>query len=113
TGTGSRRVSSACVRSRATRARIPESRSPAYLRFEGTGGARGRWTKGTRAVAVDFHEHFGRRFGERPMIPAFRSCRLAILTAACALPLCSAHAQTENPQRTQIPSGPYRIAGTV
>lgn len=47
------------------------------------------------------------------MIPVFRSCRLATLTAACALLFCCAHAQTENPQRTQIPSGPYRIAGTV
>jgi hypothetical protein len=47
------------------------------------------------------------------MIPVFRSCRLATLTAACALLFCCAHAQTENAQPTQIPSGPYRIAGTV
>jgi len=47
------------------------------------------------------------------MIPAFRSCRQATLAAACTLLFCSAHAQTENPQRTLIPSGPYRIAGTV
>ena len=47
------------------------------------------------------------------MISVLRLCRQAILTVACALILCSAHAQTENPQRTQIPSGPYRIAGTV
>src|SRR6202166_3208312 len=47
------------------------------------------------------------------MIPALRSCRQAILTAACALLFGSALAQTDNPERTQIPSGPYRIAGTV
>ena len=47
------------------------------------------------------------------MIPALRLCRHAILTSACALLFCTAHAQTENPQRTLIPSGPYRIAGTV
>ena len=47
------------------------------------------------------------------MMPVFRSCPQAIFTAACALLFCSAHAQTENPQRTLIPSGPYRIAGTV
>jgi 5-hydroxyisourate hydrolase-like protein (transthyretin family) len=47
------------------------------------------------------------------MIPDFRSCRQTILTAACALLFCSAHAQTDGPQRTLIPSGPYRIAGTV
>jgi Carboxypeptidase regulatory-like domain len=47
------------------------------------------------------------------MISAFRSCRQAILTAACALLFCSALAQTESRQRTLIPSGPYRIAGTV
>jgi len=56
------------------------------------------------------------------MIPVLRSCRrssrrsiqcVATLAAVCALLFCSAHAQTENPQRTQIPSGPYRIAGTV
>jgi hypothetical protein len=47
------------------------------------------------------------------MIPVFRSCRQAILAAACALLFCSAHAQTENPQRTLIPSGPHRIAGIV
>ena len=56
------------------------------------------------------------------MIPVFRSRRPSLrrsiqcattLTAACALFFCSAHAQTENPERTQIPSGPYRIAGTV
>jgi protocatechuate 3,4-dioxygenase beta subunit len=47
------------------------------------------------------------------MIPALRLCRPAILTAGCALLFCAAHAQTENPQRTLIPSGPYRIAGTV
>jgi hypothetical protein len=47
------------------------------------------------------------------MIPAFRSCRQAKLTAACALLFWPAHAQTENRQRTLIPSGPYRIAGTV
>ena len=33
--------------------------------------------------------------------------------AACVMLFCFAHAQTENLQRTQIPSGPYRIAGTV
>jgi Carboxypeptidase regulatory-like domain len=38
---------------------------------------------------------------------------MAVFTAAFALLFCSAHAQTENPQRTLIPSGPYRIAGTV
>jgi len=47
------------------------------------------------------------------MMTVFRSCRQAIFTAACALLFCSAHAQTENPQRTLIPSGPYRITGTV
>ena len=36
---------------------------------------------------------------------------MAVLAAACAVLFCSARAQTEN--RTQIPSGPYRIAGTV
>jgi hypothetical protein len=36
---------------------------------------------------------------------------MAVLAAACAVLFCSAQAQTEN--RTQIPSGPYRIAGTV
>jgi len=47
------------------------------------------------------------------MISVVRSCRQAILTAACALLFCSAHAQTESRQRSLIPSGPYRIAGTV
>ena len=47
------------------------------------------------------------------MMSVFRACRQAILTAACALFFCSAHAQTENPPPTLIPSGPYRIAGMV
>jgi hypothetical protein len=38
---------------------------------------------------------------------------VATLAAACAPLCCAAHAQTENLQRTLIPSGPYRIAGTV
>jgi len=39
--------------------------------------------------------------------------RLAIVGAACAALFYSAHAQVENSLRTPIPSGPYRIAGTV
>ena len=42
-----------------------------------------------------------------------RSRCLAILAAACVALFCSAQAQKEDSQRTQIPSGPYRIAGTV
>jgi 5-hydroxyisourate hydrolase-like protein (transthyretin family) len=38
---------------------------------------------------------------------------VAILTTVYALLSYSALAQTDGPQRTQIPSGPYRIAGTV
>ena len=68
------------------------------------------------------------------MIPVLRSCRrslqppmrrsfrrsfrrsircVAILTTVYALLSYSALAQTDGPQRTLIPSGPYRIAGTV
>ncbi len=54
-------------------------------------------------------------------MPTFRSFQrsiqrsrcLAVLAAACVVLFCSAQAQTEDSQRTQIPSGPYRIAGTV
>lgn len=47
-------------------------------------------------------------------MPFLRTIRcLAVLAAACAALFGSAHAQVENPERTQIPSGPYRIAGTV
>ncbi len=38
---------------------------------------------------------------------------MAILTTVYALLSYSALAQTDGPQRTLIPSGPYRIAGTV
>lgn len=47
-------------------------------------------------------------------MPVLRLIRcLAIVGAACAALFYSARAQTENPQRTQIQSGPYHIAGTV
>ncbi len=48
------------------------------------------------------------------MMAVSRSIRLvAVLAATCVVLFCSAHAQIENPARTQIPSGPYRIAGMV
>ena len=52
-----------------------------------------------------------------PVPPPFRRWKpsryLALLAAACTALLCCAYAQIENPERTQIPAGPYRIAGTV
>ena len=52
-----------------------------------------------------------------PVFPSFRRSNrgrfLAVLAAGCLAILCCAHGQIENPQRTQIPPGPYRIAGTV
>jgi hypothetical protein len=49
------------------------------------------------------------------MMSTWRSVRLAVVLAAVSglVHLPSAHAQAENPRRTQIPSGPYSIAGTV
>ncbi len=44
--------------------------------------------------------------------PTERSDCLTVLACSVAL-LCSAHAQMQTAERTQIPSGPYRIAGTV
>ena len=41
------------------------------------------------------------------------SRRVALLAAGCAFLFGSALAQMGNPEQTQIPSGPYRIAGTV
>ena len=38
---------------------------------------------------------------------------LAVLAAVCGLLFGSAHAQMGSPKRVEIPSGPYRIAGTV
>jgi hypothetical protein len=42
-----------------------------------------------------------------------RSGCLAVLAAVCGLLFGSARAQIGNPERTEIPSGPFRIAGTV
>lgn len=47
-------------------------------------------------------------------MPPFRSIRQMIeLVMVCAVLSCSAQAQIEPAGRTQIPSGPYHIAGTV
>jgi carboxypeptidase family protein len=51
-----------------------------------------------------------------PVFPSFRRSiqrRRCLAILAAAMLFCSAQAQTEGSQRTQIPSGPYRIAGTV
>ncbi len=57
-GTGSRSLSSACVRSRPAGSRVPESRSHASLRFKGACGPPGGWPEGACDVAADFHGQF-------------------------------------------------------
>ncbi len=56
---------------------------------------------------------FQRSFQRSFRRPIQRSRCLAVLAAACVALFYSAQAQTEDYQRTQIASGPYRIAGTV
>src|SRR5260370_7301556 len=50
-----------------------------------------------------------------PASPSVRRLtRCLVALSACGMGLLySAHAQVANPERTPIPSGPYRIAGTV
>jgi len=47
-----------------------------------------------------------------PSIRRLTRCLVA-LSASCVVLFGPAHAQVANPERTPIPSGPYRIAGTV